>query len=118
MLRIKEYYNPERRNERFLLLGNGSDARNQNLGASGALTISFCVLYSSEAILRLEGGRPSGALFKLINVPGLINVGSRACVMQSSTQLYCVVQGSSAEYKILNSTYDFRAIQNHARAVN
>ena len=90
----------------------------RTLGASGALAISCCVLYSSEAILRLEGGRPSGALFKLINVPGLINVGSRACVMQRRTQLYCVVQGRSAQYTILNSRYDFRAMQKHTRALN
>ena len=40
---------------------------------AGHSPFPLCALYSSEAIWGLEGGGPSGAICRLINVRGLIN---------------------------------------------
>ena len=67
---MDDIYILRNRSERFLLAGIGSITPDRNLGVRGVLTVSFCALHSSETILGLEGEGPSGAILRLINVPG------------------------------------------------
>ena len=65
-------------------------------GLAGHSPFPLCALYSSEAVWGLEGGGPSGAICRLINVRGLINAVVGARVLQSTTKPYCGVQSNTA----------------------